>query len=137
MGFHLTYAVSEIITGFTRRSGLISVCLSLACLFWGSRRRGFVAVVLPEAWLGLIYRRRRDMCCGYSQSSLVEAKTATLLLPAHLESRLSGSAERLTPSLLPSPHLCIHPSASAAASPLHPPTTIMHYFSSCQGSIEI
>lgn len=56
--------------------------------------------------LGLIYRRRRDMCRGYSQSSLVGAKTATLLLPPHLESRLSGSAERL--SSLPLP--LIHPS---------------------------
>lgn len=61
------------------------------------------------------------MCWGYSQSSLVGAKTATLLLPAHLESRLSGSAERLTPSLLPSPHPSIHPSASAAVSP--PPSS--------------
>lgn len=66
------------------------------------------------AWglAGLIYRQRGDMCRGYSQSSLVGAKTATLLLPAHLESRLSGSAECLPPSLLPSPHPhpSIHPS---------------------------
>lgn len=64
--------------------------------------------------LGLIYRRRRDMCRGYSQSSLVGAKTATLLLPPHLESRLSGSAERLsslTPSFSPS---SIHPSLSTS-----------------------
>lgn len=58
----------------------------------------------------MIYRRRGDMCRGYSQSSLVGAKTATLLLPAHLESRLSGSAERLALSLLLSPHPSIHPS---------------------------
>lgn len=71
-----------------------------------------------EPGLDLIYR---DMCLGYSQSSLVGAKTAAALLPAHLESRLSGSAERLPPSLHPSTHPSIHPSASAA-SPASPPT---------------
>lgn len=68
------------------------------------------------------------MCWGYSQSSLVGAKTATLLLPAHLESRLSGSAESLDPSLLPSPHPhpSIHPSLcfSCCVSPLPPSCTV-------------
>lgn len=44
--------VRKAITGVTRHSGLIGVCLSLASLFWGSGWMGFVAVVLPEAWLG-------------------------------------------------------------------------------------
>lgn len=73
-----------------------------------------------EPGLDLIYR---DMCLGYSQSSLVGAKTATALLPAHLESRLSGSAECLVPSLHPSTHLSIHPSPSAASPPLLLPLT--------------
>lgn len=79
------------------------------------------------------------MCRGYSQSSLVGAKTATLLLPAHLESRLSGSAERLTPSLLSSPHPhhpSIHPSFCLSCCVSTPPTFI-HYLCSCRGSIEI
>lgn len=42
----------ETVTGVTQHSGLIGVCLSLASLFWGSGWMGFVAVVLPEAWLG-------------------------------------------------------------------------------------
>lgn len=67
-----------------------------------------------EPGLDLIYR---DICLGYSQSSLVGAKTATALLPAHLESRLSGSAERLAPSLHPSTHLSI-----PLPQLLHPPT---------------
>lgn len=46
------YVGRESITDFTRHSGLIGVRLSLAGLFWGSRRRGFVAVVLPGAWFG-------------------------------------------------------------------------------------
>lgn len=51
------------------------------------------------------------------------AKTATVLLPAHLESRLSGSAERLAPSLHPSTHLSIplpqllHPLPSSSICP--------------------
>eukprot|EP00064_Thunnus_orientalis_P010306 superscaffoldBa00001387_g10332 len=45
-------AVRETITGGTRHSGLIGVRLSLAGPFRGSGRRGFVAAVLPEAWLG-------------------------------------------------------------------------------------
>lgn len=77
-----------------------------------------------EPGLDLIYR---DMCLGYSQSSLVGAKTATALLPAHLESRLSGSAERLAPSLPSSLYTSIHPSLclSCFTPPLlhhiHPP----------------
>ena len=77
----------------------------------GVRAEGFCGCGAASGLAGLIYRRRGDMCRGYSQSSLVGAKTATLLLPAHLESRLSGSAERLAPSLLlPSLHIHIYPS---------------------------
>lgn len=46
------FYVIPAITGVTQHSGLIGVCLSLASLFWGSGWMGFVAVVLPEAWLG-------------------------------------------------------------------------------------
>lgn len=46
------HAGRESITDFTRHGGLIGVRLSLAGLFWGSRRRGFVAAVLPGAWFG-------------------------------------------------------------------------------------
>lgn len=104
----------------------------------GVRAEGFCGCGAARSLLGLIYRRRRDMCRGYSQSSLVGAKTATLLLPAHLESRLSGSAERLCslPSSLPTsihPSLCLSCRVSLS---LPPPTTI-HYLSSCRGSIEI
>lgn len=35
-----------------QHSGLIGVCLSVDGLFRGSGQRGFVAAVLPEAWLG-------------------------------------------------------------------------------------
>lgn len=75
----------------------------------GVRVEGFCGCDPASGLAGLIYRRRGDMCRGYSQCSLVGAKTATLLLPAHLESRLSGSAERLTPSLrlTTSMHLCL------------------------------
>lgn len=126
--FHCTRRrPAEAITGFSRRSGLVGVRLSLAALLLGVRAEGFCGCgAAPSlelgAWslLGLIYRRRRDMCRGYSQSSLVGAKTATLLLPPHLESRLSGSAERLSslsPSLSPSSiHPSLPPSSSAAAS---------------------
>lgn len=100
----------------------------------GVRAEGFCGCGAAWSLVGLIYRRRRDMCRGYSQSSLVGAKTATLLLPAHLESRLSGSAERLTPSLLP---LHIHPSIPLPQLLRLPPPTIIHYLSSCRGSIEI
>lgn len=100
-----------------------SVCRWPVC-FGGPGGGGLWLRCCLEPGLDLIYR---DMCLGYSQSSLVGAKAATALLPAHLESRLSGSAERLTPSLHPSTHLSIHPSASAASPPpphcVHPPSS--------------
>lgn len=95
----------------------------------GVRVEGFCGCDAASGLAGLIYRRRGDMCRGYSQCSLVGAKTATQLLPAHLESRLSGSAERLTPSL-PPPY--IH--ASMPPSPLPPHH---HCLCSCHSSIEI
>lgn len=87
----------------------------------GVRAEGFCGCSVAWGLAGVIYRRRGDMCRGYSQSSLVGAKTATLLLPAHLESRLSGSAERLALSLLLSPHPSIHPFSlsCSALSPTH------------------
>lgn len=116
--------VSESIPDFTPHSGLLGVRLSLASLFWGGPGGGVLWLrCCLEPGLDLIYR---DMCLGYSQSSLVGARTATALLPAHLESRLSGSAERLAPSLRPSTHPSIHPSASAASPPphhVHPPSS--------------
>lgn len=77
-----------------------------------------------EPGLDLIYR---DMCLGYSQSSLVGAKTAAALLPAHLESRLSGSAERLPPSLPSSLHTSIHPSLCLSCFTRLPPHTPLHH----------
>lgn len=94
----------------------------------------------------MIYRRRGDMCRGYSQSSLVGAKTATLLLPAHLESRLSGSAERLALSLLLSPFFSLHihpsilsPSAARRSPQLTlalPNPNLIHCLRSCRLSAE-
>lgn len=79
----------------------------------GVRAKGFCGCGAAWGLAGLIYRRRGDMCWGYSQRSLVGAKAPALLLPEHLESRLSGSAERLAPFLLP--HPSIYPSLSASA----------------------
>lgn len=43
---------AETPSGLTRHGGLVGVRLSLGRSFWGSVWRGFVAAVLPEAWLG-------------------------------------------------------------------------------------
>lgn len=83
----------------------------------GVRAEGFCGCGAAWGLAGLIYRRRGDMCWGYSQRSLVGAKAPTLLLPEHLESRLSGSAERLAPTSI---HLSI-PLCLSYSPPPNPP----------------
>lgn len=96
-----------------RHSGLIGVRLSLASLFWGSGWRGFVAAVLPEAWL--------DWFTGGVGTCARDTPRAAWWGPKqphccclHIWSLdwVALHSASLTPSLLP--HTCIHPSSSAA-----------------------
>lgn len=112
-----------------RHSGPIGVCLSLASPFWGSRRRGFVAAVLPEAWLGWFtggvgtcagdtpraawWGPKQPHCCCLHIWSLdwVALPSASLspFFSLHIHpSILSPSAARRSPQLtlaLPNPNL--------------------------------